>query len=194
MNKILIIDDCTDLCDVLVRNLSEEGYKINSVNTGKEGIEELKRDLYNLIILDLKLPDMFGVEVLKEINSKYPDISVIILTGYPTLETAIETMKNNAFDYIKKPFNIDDLKKSIDMALLKNESKNKHNVTRIMEVGKRIKDIRKQKKMTLDKLAEKTNLSKSFLSEVERMLKYPRLSTLQVIANELEVDINLIFN
>lgn len=117
-HKILVIDDDRDVCEVLIKNLVSLGYGADSAFSGQEGIEKAKKDRYDLIILDLKLPDLYGTEVLKKIRKFNKDVIIIILTAYPSVETAIETLKNNrASDFICKPFNIDHLRIVIESQL-----------------------------------------------------------------------------
>ena len=192
-NNILVIDDDKDVCEMLMKNLTYEGYRVETSSTGGDGIKEIKRGKYDIVILDLRLPDIPGEEVLKKIKEFDSHISVIILTAYPSVETAVHTMKNDAIDYISKPFQITQLKRLLDKHLLKKATSKEYGIKDIEDVGRRLHTIRKKRHMSLDILAEKTNLSKSFLSEVERRKKFPRLSTLKTIAKELGVDISLIF-
>ena len=192
-NNILVIDDDKDVCEMLVKNLTYEGYRVETASTGNDGIKEIKRGKYDVVILDLRLPDIPGEEVLKKIKEIDAHVSVIILTAYPSVETAVHTMKNDAIDYIPKPFQVAQLKRLLDKHLLKKATSKEYGIRDIEDVGRRLHTIRKKRHMSLDILAEKTNLSKSFLSEVERRKKFPRLSTLKNIAKELGVDISLIF-
>lgn len=192
-NKILIIDDDKDVCKTLTNNLSEEGYRTRFVFNGLDGVAKVKKEEYDLIILDLKLPDIYGTEVLKRIRSFNKEVVIIILTAYPSIETAIETLKNRASDYILKPFDINHLRVVIKRELVKRSTKEELRLTEITDIGRRIKELRKNKELTLDALAERTKLSKSFLSELERQKKFPRLDTLQTIARELGVSVYFFF-
>lgn len=192
-NSVLIIDDDRDVCNVLMNILTGEGYQTYSVCSGTEGLEKIKKKKYDLIILDLKLPDISGTEVLRQIRNFDKDVSVIILTGYPEVDTAIAAFKNHAVDYIKKPFKVSNLRAVIQKELRKKSIKQDPGITEIKNVGIKIKSLRKKNEMSLGTLAEKTRLSKSFLSELERKKKFPRLSTLQTIAQELGVNVNLFF-
>ncbi|MFH1338669.1 MAG: response regulator [Candidatus Omnitrophota bacterium] len=192
--KILVIDDDRDVCEVLLKNLVSFGYDADSAFSGQEGIEKTKQGGYDLIILDLKLPDLYGTEVLKEIRKFNKDVVIIILTAYPSVETAIETLKNNqAADFIYKPFNIDHLRIVIESQLEHRKVKKDLILMGRADIGKEIKQARINKNLSLDMLARKTGLSKSFLSELERGKKYPRLDSLEKIAQALEVNVNFFF-
>lgn len=108
--KILIIDDEEHMCWALERAMRQEGYQVNTATRGKQGLKLIREEAPSLVILDLKMPEMDGMEVLskgRELNSRLP---FIMLTAHGTIETAIEAMKMGAADYITKPFDLDELK------------------------------------------------------------------------------------
>lgn len=107
--KILVIDDNESLNDMLQRILTEGGYKVFSALNGEEGMDKLRNLRPDLIILDLQLPDITGIEILKEINEGFDDVQVLVLTGYGTVESAISAMKLGASDYLTKPISNDKL-------------------------------------------------------------------------------------
>ncbi len=116
--KILIIDDEEHMCWALDRAMRQEGYQTSVAYRGQEGLEKIKEDSPSLVILDLRLPDMDGLEVLKKAKELSPKLPVIMLTAHGTIETAIEAMKIGAADYITKPFDLDELKLVIKQNLL----------------------------------------------------------------------------
>ncbi|KKR30559.1 MAG: Two component, sigma54 specific, transcriptional regulator, Fis family, partial [Candidatus Gottesmanbacteria bacterium GW2011_GWC2_39_8] len=115
--NILLIDDDDSLRKVIAHHLTLDGYRVISASGGKEGIELFKRGEFDLVITDLKMPDMDGMEVLREIKLLRDDVVVIMITAYGTIEKAVEALKAGAFDYITKPFNRDELKIAIGKAL-----------------------------------------------------------------------------
>lgn len=121
--KILVIDDEKGLRDLLTFELSSLGYNIVTAADGLEGIEKVKKEKFDLVILDLKMPKLSGTETLKEIKKIDPAIEAIVATGYGTVETAVECMKIGAYDYIAKPFNIDELSVLIEKVFEKKELK-----------------------------------------------------------------------
>ncbi len=121
--KILVIDDERGLRDLLTFELGSRGYVIVTAADGLEGIEKVKKEKFDLAILDLKMPKLSGTETLKEIKKIDPEIEAIVATGYGTVETAVECMKIGAYDYIAKPFNIDELTALIEKVLEKKELK-----------------------------------------------------------------------
>ncbi|HET6461732.1 MAG TPA: sigma-54 dependent transcriptional regulator [Syntrophales bacterium] len=117
MKTILIIDDQKLIRDSLKLALKDEGYKAFAAKTGKEGLDVLKKENADLILLDLKLPDSNGIDVLKQIKTSNPDSIVIMMTGYGTIENAVAAMKLGAFDYINKPFKSKHISTIIKLAL-----------------------------------------------------------------------------
>lgn len=117
--SILIIDDEVELCQNLSEMLKEEeeGYKVSVANSGKKGLAKIKEEVPDLVLLDIKMPEMDGIETLEKIKAIDKDILVIMLTAYQTVETAVKAMKLGAYDYISKPFNYEELKIIIKKAL-----------------------------------------------------------------------------
>ena len=101
---ILIIDDEKGVGDILKKILSKEGYDVHAVTKGQEGVKLIKERDIRLVILDIKMPEMDGIEVLQKIHEFKKDVVVIMLTAHGTLTTAREAMKLGAYDYITKPF------------------------------------------------------------------------------------------
>lgn len=108
--KILIIDDEEHMCWALDRAMRQEGYQTEVAYQGRDGLKVIREEAPSLVILDLRLPDMDGLEVLKEAREINPNLPIVMLTAHGTIETAIEAMKNGAVDYITKPFDLEELK------------------------------------------------------------------------------------
>ena len=102
--KILVIDDEKFIQEGCNRILTGEGYDVETSYTGQEGFKKMEEETYDLVITDLMMPGISGMEALKKIKKNDPDIGVIIITGYPTPETAVEAIKLGALDYLPKPF------------------------------------------------------------------------------------------
>jgi DNA-binding NtrC family response regulator len=103
-SKILVIDDEAVIREGLRQTLNNEGYEVELAANGKIGLNKLQKDEFQVVISDLKMPGMHGIEVLKTIRVLQPDVPVIIMTGYATVDSAVDAMKNGAFDYVTKPF------------------------------------------------------------------------------------------
>jgi DNA-binding NtrC family response regulator len=107
--KVLLVDDEKDFIEMLSLRLEEVGEKITVAYSGQEALDALEKDDIDVVILDIKMPGMDGIEVLREIKKKFPMVEVIMLTGHGSTETAVEGMKLGAFDYLMKPADFDDL-------------------------------------------------------------------------------------
>ena len=123
MNKtILIVDDEKDLCAVLSDSLSKDRYRVVTAFNGKTALQLAKKEKPDLMFLDIKMPGMDGIEVLKKIKKMKKEIAVIMFTGFGTLETAREAMKLGAYDYVTKPVDLF-LLKSLVKEVLGKDSK-----------------------------------------------------------------------
>lgn len=107
--RIMVIDDEPVICKGCSQILSDQGYAVHTRMTGKAGMEAIREGGYDLILLDMKLPDMDGMEILKAVRTTNPGIYLIVMTGYANVHNAIEAMKLGAFDYLAKPFTDDEL-------------------------------------------------------------------------------------
>jgi len=108
--KILIVDDDESFLSVLESVLLEEKHDVTTAHNGLEAIENCRKQKFDLVISDLMMPGAGGMEVLAECRKLYPDILVILITGFASLETAVEAIRRGAYDYITKPFKLDELK------------------------------------------------------------------------------------
>lgn len=115
--RILVIDDEEKMCWALERALSHEGYQVVTATRGLQGVKLAQETEPSMVILDLKMPDIDGIEVLKRIKKINPHIPVIMITAHGTIDTAIEAMKIGAKDYITKPFKLEEIKLQIKQAL-----------------------------------------------------------------------------
>lgn len=109
--NVLVIDDEKHLCELINDILERDGYRVQFANTGASGIELLTSapEEFGLAFVDMRLPDATGIDLLKEIKRRKPELPVVMMTGFATKETAVEAMRLGAYDYLAKPFNIDDV-------------------------------------------------------------------------------------
>jgi len=115
--KIMVIDDEESMCRFMQIMLQKEGYDVTSTVSSKEALEEMKSKDYDLVIADLMMPEMNGLELLSRAKSIHPDINFIVMTAYASVDSAIEALKKGAFDYITKPFKVDEIKIAIKKSL-----------------------------------------------------------------------------
>ena len=114
--RVLIVDDEVDFVEMLSLRLEEAGEKVVPAYNGRECLEILKKLDIDVVILDIKMPGMDGIQTLKEIKKGFPLVEVIMLTGHGTTETAVEGMKMGAFDYLLKPTDFHDLLEKLENA------------------------------------------------------------------------------
>jgi len=137
--KILVVDDEKVVCTGCEKILSEAGYQVKTTLSAKKALDILKEEPFEIVITDLKMPEMSGMELIKIIKKEYPDITVIVITGYSTVETAVEAMKLGAFDYLPKPFTSDQVvlvtKKAVERrTLLAEAMRGRKEITKAQQI------------------------------------------------------------
>ena len=124
--KILCVDDEEVILDSFRKILVVDGYSVDTVENGKEALNLIQNHHYDFVFTDLKMPEMDGIDVTKAVKHVRPDIDVIIITGYATVESAVETMKYGALDYVQKPFSEDELLEFAKKCLVKRKDRIKN--------------------------------------------------------------------
>jgi two-component system, NtrC family, response regulator AtoC len=125
MTKILVIDDDLSICETLELYLTEEGYTVYTANTGTDGLNKFVETSPDVVILDIRLPDISGFMVLEDLREENENVKVIMITAHHDMESTINAMKGGAFDYIHKPIHIDELDMAIKKALKTQEMEKK---------------------------------------------------------------------
>ncbi len=116
-HRLLIVDDEPRIGQLLTDLLSREGYTVDSCLTGGDALNMLRGDIYDMVISDLKMPGMDGFELIESIRAEQPDVLKVMMTGYATVETAVQALKHGADDYVTKPFDVDELRKVVGRLL-----------------------------------------------------------------------------
>jgi len=126
--------------------LEEEGYVVNTANNGKEAIRKSNAKFYNLALIDIRLPDMEGTRLLTAMKETTPKMVKIIITGYPSLENAVEAVNKGADSYILKPFDMDKVLKKIKEHLKKQQETRKYSQEKVAEfIETRVKELEEEK-------------------------------------------------
>ena len=107
--KVLLIDDEQEFTGALAERLELRDYSVQTVDNGEDGLSAIENNPPHIVVLDLKMPGLSGIEVLKRVKFQHPDLPVLLLTGYGSTEDGIKGMQLGAFDYMMKPLNIDEL-------------------------------------------------------------------------------------
>ena len=138
MERILVVDDEAFIRENLERILEEDGYRPYSTASGDEAVREVSEEEIDLVLLDLNLGKKSGLDVLRAMREVDPDVLVIIITGYGTVESAVEALKMGAYDYIKKPFKADAIRLIVRLAL---ETQNLRREVRQLRRGSPMRDL-----------------------------------------------------
>ena len=115
--KILIADDDEVSCQLFAETLESEGFHVDQVTSGDAALARLAEDSHDLLIIDVRMPGISGLEVTRVVHEKYPVLPVIVMTAFGSMETAVEAIHEGAFDFISKPMNLVELKKTVSRAL-----------------------------------------------------------------------------
>jgi two-component system, OmpR family, response regulator len=191
--RILVCDDDKAICDYVETLLTRDGHDVKTVSDPLLVEDEVKNGHYQMLILDRMMPKMDGIEVLRRVRKADNDISVIMFTGFPSLDSAVAAMKLAADDYLKKPFNAEELREVIDRiakkkGIVRSPEEQLHNV-----IGETIRRLRKEKDLTLKQMAHRTGLSVSLLSQIERAESSASIPSLYKIATALGTRVSELF-
>lgn len=191
--RILIIDDDPAICEYMQTLLEKDGFVVKTLSDPTLAEQEVRQGEYHVIILDLMMPKMDGIEVLRRIRAIDTDIAVVIFTAHPNLDTAVASMKLDAVDYIKKPFNVDEFREVLARVMKKKGLARTPEEQLHRIIGDTIRTIRKDKELTLKQMSRRTGLSISLLSQIERAESSPSISSLYKIAVALDTRIQELF-
>ena len=146
--RILVVDDDENIRKVEVAILEDKGYLVEAVGTAREAIEKSKRKFYNVALIDIRLPDMEGIELLTKIRDTTPKMRKIIVTGYPTLQNAVDAVNKGADAYIVKPFDVEKVLGTIEQQLRKQEEERKYSQNKVAEfIEARVRELNVEKEV-----------------------------------------------
>ena len=191
--RILVVDDDQDSCELVEKILKKEGYRVTSLTDGRKVDEEMRKSEIHLAIVDLKMPEISGLDVVQLIKHQDSDCAVIMMTGYATLDSAVSALRGGVVDYLRKPVREDELLGAVrralaakGLALLPEEELHRN-------IGSAIRDLRKKRTLTLKQLAKRTGLSVSLLSQIERAESSASVTSLYKIAHALKIRLPELF-
>jgi DNA-binding NtrC family response regulator len=167
--------------------LTHDGYRVKTISDPTLALEELRKEDYHVVILDLMMPKLSGIDLLGKIRKLDDDLAVIILTGYPSLESATASIEHNISAYIKKPFSIDEFREVLQRIAKKKGLVLRREDELHMTIGRNIRELRKARNLTLKQMSRRTKLSVSLLSQIERAESSASMSSLFKIATALDV-------
>jgi len=191
--RILVVDDKEDNADYIKHLLAQEGYLADILTDSTLTVQQLKSAEYHMVILDMMMPKMDGVEVLKHIREMDSDIAIIVATAYPNVDTAIASLKASAADYVKKPIEPGSFLETVRRVLETKGMKRNPEAELHQFIGRFIRESRVRQGLTLKQLARRTGLSVSLLSQIERAESSASISSLYKIATALGVQMHQLF-
>jgi DNA-binding NtrC family response regulator len=191
--RILIVDDDKQICDYMQTLLENDGFHVKTTSDPTLVEDDVRTGEFHVIILDLMMPKLDGIEVLRRIRSIDKDIAVVIFTAHPNLDSAVASMKLDAVDYIKKPFNADEFREVLSRVMRKKGLARTPEEQLHKIIGDTIRTLRKEKELTLKQMSRRTGLSISLLSQIERAESSPSISSLYKISVALDSRIQDLF-
>lgn len=191
--RILIVDDDKAICDYMQTLLEKDGFTVKTLSDPTLVEDEVRTGEYHVMILDLMMPKLDGIEVLKRVRGVDSDIAVVIFTAHPNLDSAVASMKLDAVDYLKKPFNVDEFRDVLARVMKKKGLARTPEEQLHKIIGDTIRTMRKEKELTLKQMSRRTGLSISLLSQIERAESSPSISSLYKIAIALDSKIQGLF-
>lgn len=188
--KVLVIDDDPSICRTVGLLLEDHGYRPCTYTDPEEAIEAAEKQSYQIALIDLRMPAMDGVEVVERLKKIDDRMSCIVMTAYPDLDSATETMRRGTCDYIAKPFKKEDLVASVDRAAQRMGIiyTDEHELNRL--IGQRIRTQRLSLNLTLRQLSDRTDLTTSQLSQVELGKNAASIWALARISNALGLQVS----
>jgi len=191
--NVLIVDRDEGSGAELKEFLTAEGYQTHSLSDADEVVSEVKRGRFQMVLLDVSPPDTTGSDLLARIRNADSDLCVIAMTALPTVEMAVRTLKSQAYDYMQKPLDMDELRQVIEAAV-RDKGLLVDLETRLNQVvGKRLRERRNGAGLTLKQLANRTGLSVSLISQIELGKSAASMSTLHKLATALQVKMTYFF-
>ncbi|MBA3463408.1 MAG: response regulator [Deltaproteobacteria bacterium] len=191
--SVLVVDDDQDIREYLQDFLQAEGFEVTTIGDPTMAVERIRDEVFHLVVLDLMMPKISGLDLLQQIRSVDDDIAVIILTGHPSLETASASIQHDVSAYINKPFTPQEFREVIARIAKKKGLVLRREDELHAAIGRQIRDLRKARGLTLKQMARRTNLSVSLLSQIERAESSASVSSLFKVATALDVRLTDLF-
>ena len=191
--RVIVIDDDAAIRDLLETVLTRDGFEVTCLDDPTKADAEVRAGRFHLCLLDIMMPHQDGLETLRKIRKIDKDLAVVMVTGYPSLDTAVQSMKLDALDYLRKPFTVEELRAVVDRVLKKKGLSRTPEEQLHRTIGDTIRNLRKEKDLTLKQMAKRTGLSVSLLSQIERAESSASISSLYKIAVALDARIQDLF-
>lgn len=184
--SLVALDDDSDFRQYIAAVLEGEGHEVRVASTPDEFFGHCESRLPDVVLLDIKMGRFNGEDVLSEIRRRWTKLCVIVVTGYPSLDSMRQTFKKDVFDYLAKPFSIDELRRCLAQATAAFGLGQRPQDKLRQELGRHIRLVRTERGWTLKELSETSGVSVSQLSSIERGAHLPSLESLLAIAQALD--------
>jgi DNA-binding NtrC family response regulator len=191
--SFLVVDDDAEVCSFLSDLLAADGHVVRVVTDSTQALEELRAGEFHVVVLDLEMPKLNGLDLLGQIRAHDGDIAIIILTGFPSLETATSSIRHDVSAYVHKPVCANEIRDIIARIAKKKGLAIRKEDQLHLTIGRAIRDLRQARGLTLKQMSRRTNLSVSLLSQIERAESSASVSSLYKLANALDVRITELF-
>jgi len=185
--RVLVIDDEEPVVDTISRMLETDGYIVDSATSGEQGIESVRHNMHDVVLTDLRLGDMLGTDVLREVKALHPRCAVIILTGYATTESAVEAIKLGAADYLTKPIRMSEL-----LMAVRNQMAAVQLNSRIFELNKAVEEERDKLRQSIAELGLLKRLASRMMSALSYIEGWELI--LDFLVAEVKADVAVIFD
>lgn len=192
--RVLAVDDDANVRETVTALLEPDGCEVVAVSDPDEVLNLVRdKEQFHLMILDLKMPQMHGIELLREVRKLDRDMGVIIVTAFPSLESATDAIDLDVSAYMQKPFSGDDIRETVAKVARKKGIVVRREDELHITIGRRIRELRRSRALTLKEMGRRTSLSVSLLSQIERAESSASVSSLFKVASALDVRIVELF-
>lgn len=191
--RILVVDDEIEVQRIMARALERAGFSVDAVGSFQEARNAIENNRYHLLLVDLSLPDQSGIDVIRCARSGEPPPSVIIITGHPSVKTAVEGMQLGVRNYLTKPVSPSGLVESVQSVLASDGVLIISEEQFVAELGRRLRTARHNADLTMKVLGDRIGISQAQISQIEAGLSTPSLTTLFRLSRALHVGISELF-
>lgn len=191
--SVLVVDDNRDILEYMSDLLSAEGYRVTTMDDPAAVLARIRDEIFHIVILDMMMPKIHGLELLTQIREVDDDIAVIILTGHPTYEQAQQAIALDVSAFIEKPSSAQEFRDHISRIVRRKGIVLRSDGEVLAQMGQRIRNLRRDRQLTLRQLSRRTSLSVSLLSQIERAESSASVSSLVKVSAALDVRIAELF-
>lgn len=191
--RVLVVDDDADVAGLLRDVLESNGCEPTIVTDPTLAMDEIRRGEFHIVVLDVMMPVLSGMDLLAEIRAHDSDIAVVMLTGHPSLETAMRSIEHEVSAYLQKPFDIAELARVLQLIADRKGLATSGEAQLLARLGVTVRETRKARGLTLKQLARRTGLSVSLLSQIERAETAASIASLYRLARALGMPMSELF-